>query len=240
MLVMVSGPLTAESEGAEREKLERINRASWDARLEIAFVLACTLLAEWAVLPLFGRSRAAFAVPVFTALGFMLLSHRRRGETARELGFRLDNFPCALLLLTPPMLVCAASLYAGGRLLWGAGTPRFVAGPGLAVALFWLFLWGLLQQYALQAFINRRARELWGPGARSVLFVALVFALLHAPNLWLMLATFAGGLLWAWAYQRAPNLFALGLSHCLMTVALVSSVPNSLLHGMRVGAGYFR
>ncbi len=214
-------------------------RRPWDARLEIAFVLACTLLAEWAVLPLFGRSAPAFAVPVFAALGFMLFSHRRRGETARELGFRLDNFPRALLLLTPAMLVSAAALYAAGRLL-GVTAVRFRFGWGLAAALFWLFLWGLLQQYALQAFINRRAQELWGAGARSVLFVALAFALLHAPNLWLMLATFAGGLLWAWAYQRAPNLYALGLSHCLMTAALVSTVPSPLLHGMRVGFGYFR
>ncbi len=215
-------------------------RPAPDARLELAFVVACTLVAEWAVLPLFGRSRLAFAVPALAALAFMFVSHRRRGETARELGFRLDNFPRALLLLAAPMTVCAAALYFGGRLLWGSPAARFRPGWGLAAALFWLFLWGLLQQYALQAFINRRARELWGAGARSVLFAAVVFALLHAPNLWLMLATFAGGLLWAGVYQRAPNLFALALSHCLMTVALVSAVPNSLLHGMRVGAGYFR
>jgi membrane protease YdiL (CAAX protease family) len=222
---MASGPSTA---GAGR------------ARFELAFVLACTLAAEWAVLPLFGRSALAFGVPTLAALAFMFVSHRRRGEGARRLGFGLDNFPRSLLLLAPPMAVCAASLYAGGRLLWGAGPARFRPGWGLAAALFWLFLWGLLQQYALQAFINRRAQELWGAGARSVVFTAVVFALLHAPNLWLMLATFAGGLLWAWVYQRAPNLFALALSHCLMTVALVSTVPNSLLHGMRVGAGYFR
>ena len=96
-----------------------------------------------------------------------------------------------------------------------------------------------MQQYPLQGFINRRAQAVWGRGARSTLFVASVFALLHLPNPWLMLATFCGGLLWAWAYQRTPNLFALAFSHSVMTVVLVTTVPYSSLGGMRVGYGYF-
>ena len=209
------------------------------AAREVALVVGCVVAAEWGVLPLFGRSAAAFAVPVCAAFAVMLASHRARRETPRALGFRLDNLPRALLLLAPPMLLAAALLYGGGRLVWGAGVWRFRPGWGLAAALFWLFLWGLLQQYALQAFVNRRAQELWGAGARSVLFVALVFALLHLPNLWLSVATFAGGLLWAWAYQRAPNLPALALSHTVMTWVLVSTVPGPLLHGLRVGYKFF-
>jgi membrane protease YdiL (CAAX protease family) len=113
--------------------------------------------------------------------------------------------------------------------------------PGwpLIVTYFWLFLWGLLQQYPLQGFINRRAQMVWGRGAGSILFVASVFALLHLPNPWLTAATFCGGLLWAWQYQRAPNLFAAAFSHSLMTVVLVTTVPYSALGGMRVGYGYF-
>jgi membrane protease YdiL (CAAX protease family) len=80
---------------------------------------------------------------------------------------------------------------------------------------------------------------LWGAGARSTLFVASVFALLHLPNPWLTVATFCGGLLWAWAYQREPNLLAAAFSHSVMTVVLVTTVPYSALGGMRVGYGYF-
>jgi len=100
-------------------------------------------------------------------------------------------------------------------------------------------LWGFLQQYALQGFINRRAQLVWGRGPLSVLVVALTFALLHLPNPWLMLATFAGGLVWARAYQREPNLLALGLSHGLMTWVLISAFPSAALHNLRVGYKFF-
>src|SRR3712207_8803957 len=43
--------------------------------------------------------------------------------------------------------------------------------PGLSL------VWGLLQQYALQGFINRRAQVALGRGFLSVLLTALLFAL---------------------------------------------------------------
>jgi membrane protease YdiL (CAAX protease family) len=206
---------------------------------EVSVVVFCVLLAEWAVLPLFGRNYSAGLVPVCAAFAFMLVSHRRRRESARELGFRLDNLWRAVMLLLPPMAAAALALALVG---WLSGSLRLGgvrAGRAAAFTYFWLFVWGLVQQYPLQGFINRRAQMLWGRGPRSILFVASVFALLHLPNPWLTLATFFGGLLWAWAYQRAPNLWALAFSHSLMTVALVTTVPYSSLGGMRVGYGYF-
>ena len=206
---------------------------------EISLVVFCVLVAEWAVLPLFGRNYLVGLVPVGAAFALMLLSHRACRESAREVGWRLDNLGRALALLLPGMLAAALFLVLVG---WLAGSLRpsiIRARWGLAETYFWMFLWGLLQQYPLQGFINRRAQTLWGRGARSVVFVASVFALLHLPNPWLMLATFCGGLLWAWAYQRAPNLLALAFSHSLMTVVLVTTVPYSSLGGMRVGYGYF-
>jgi membrane protease YdiL (CAAX protease family) len=206
---------------------------------EISLVVSCVLVAEWAVLPLFGRNYLVGLVPVGAAFALMLLSHRACRESAREVGWRLDNFGRALALLLPGMLAAALFLVLVG---WLAGSLRpGVVRPswGLAGTYFWMSLWGLVQQYPLQGFINRRAQTLWGRGAGSVVFVASVFALLHLPNPWLMLATFCGGLLWAWAYQRAPNLIALALSHSLMTVVMVTTVPYSSLGGMRVGYGYF-
>jgi len=199
----------------------------------------CVLVAEWAVLPLFGRNYAAGLVPVGAAFAFMLLSHLARRETPREVGWRIDNLGRALALLLAPMLAAAVFLALVG---WLSGGPRFGGvrmSRGLASTYFLMFVWGLAQQYPLQGFINRRAQMVWGRGARSVLFTASVFGLLHLPNPWLTLATFCGGLLWAWAYQRAPNLWALAFSHSLMTAVLVTTVPYSSLGGMRVGYGYF-
>ena len=209
--------------------------AAW----EIAAASTSALAAEWVVGTLVGRGRLLLLIPVTTAVVFMLVSHLIRGESAREVGWRLDNFPKAARLLLAPMLAVSALLVGTG---WYAGTLDFgrweggqsiLGVPGLSL------VWGLLQQYALQGFINRRAQAALGRGSLSVLLVALLFALFHLPNLWLMFATFAGGLLWAYVYQRAPNIFAVGLSHSLMTWVMISSVPPGALHNLRVGFKYF-
>ena len=209
--------------------------AAW----EIVSVLSSVLLAEWVVYSVGGGSNLLLCVPVGILFAFMFVSHRLRGESARDLGFRLDNFARAARLLALPTLFAAAFLVCAGWLAssinftrWGGGQSLFGV-PALGI------FWGLLQQYALQGFINRRAQVIWGRGWLSVLVVALVFGALHLPNPWLTLATFCGGLLWAWDYQRAPNLIALALSHSLMTAVLVTTVPYSSLGGMRVGYGYF-
>jgi membrane protease YdiL (CAAX protease family) len=209
--------------------------AAW----EIVAASTSALAAEWVVGTLAGRGRLLLVVPVAAAVVFMLASHRLRGESAREVGWRLDNFGEAARLLAPPMLAVSALLVALG---WYAGTLDFrrweggqtiMGVPGLSL------IWGPLQQYALQGFINRRAQTALGRGTSSVLLVASLFALFHLPNPWLTFATFAGGLLWAWVYQRAPNILAVGLSHSLMTWVMISSVPPGALHNLRVGFKYF-
>jgi membrane protease YdiL (CAAX protease family) len=207
--------------------------------VEIALVVICVLIAEWVILPVFGKNYLAGLLPVITAFVIILLSHRAYGESAHDIGWRVDNIGRALLVLLPGMLAASLPLAAFGLLYGSLSLGRVEAGWPLAWTFIGLFAWGLLQQYALQGFINRRAQMIWGAGTRSVLFVASAFALLHLPNLGLAAATFFGGLLWAWAYQRAPNLLVLGLSHSLMTAVLVLTAPYSWLHGMRVGYGYF-
>jgi membrane protease YdiL (CAAX protease family) len=218
-----------------------VGRSRSLAACEIASVAASALVAEWAVIAAVGFRPGWFAVPVGLAFALMIYSHRLRGETAREIGWNRSQFLPALKLLVVPMLAGALALALFGRLWLGSGFRVGDGRAGWAVLGFpvWGFLWGLLQQYVLQGFVNRRAQILFGRGTSSVLLTASVFALLHLPNPWLTAATFAGGVLWAWAYQRAPNLFALALSHAAMTWVLVSALPESALRGLRVGFKYF-
>ena len=208
--------------------------------LEVTLVIILVLIAEWAILPFFGKSFLIGLIPVCAAFIVMLYSHRVRRESPRDLGWRIDNLGQALALLVPLMAVALLMLIAIG---WFYGSLRLgsirLGWPAIET-LFWLFVWGLMQEYPLQGFINRRIQMVCGPGPRSVLAVALIFAMLHLPNLWLTVATFFGGLLWSAVYQRVPNLIAAALSHSLMTVALVTTLPYQVLHGMRVGYNYFR
>jgi membrane protease YdiL (CAAX protease family) len=209
------------------------------AAIEIALVTLCVLIAEWVIIPLFGRNKKIGMIPIAAVLLFSFLSHRSRRESAREIGFSGDNFLPAIRLLVIWMVPASAVLFAIG---WWMGSVHFnhpLSWKGLALSQFWLYLWGVMQQYALQAVVNRRAQEIWGRGSLSILFTAFLFAALHLPNLWLMVATLAGGILWAAVYQRAPNLFALAISHSIMTTILSSTTSPSVMHGMRVGYNYF-
>ncbi len=205
---------------------------------EVLSVITSCFIAEWVVFSVAGGSRLLTAIPIVFAFSFMFLSHWLRRESARDIGFRLDNFVAAARLLALPMGVGSAVLifigYMNGSLDFARWRPgqSIISIPALGI------LWGLLQQYALQGFINRRAQIIWGRGLRSIFFVALLFGAFHLPNPLLTVATFAGGMLWATVYQRAPNLIALALSHGIMTWVLISTVPGSLLNGLRVGYKY--
>ncbi len=209
------------------------------AVLEISFVLLCVLFAEWAVLPFFGKNSRIGMIPVGLVFIAGFVSHKVHLEDARDLGFRVDNFLVAMRGLLMWMTYASAVLVLIGWYLNGlhfsgprSASTAIAAFPGLCV-------WGLMQQYALQSIVNRRAQVLWGKGTASILFAATAFGALHLPNLWLALATFLAGLVWAAAYQKVPNLFALALSHAGMTIVLASTIPASVLHGMRVGYNYF-
>jgi membrane protease YdiL (CAAX protease family) len=202
-------------------------------------VVGCVVTSEWICPLIFGKNWLAGAIPACAALAFIVISQFMRGESLSDLGFRIDNFLAAAVLLLPPMVFASLVLAWIGWRFGGVRADNIRFDPSLLRISLWLFVWGLTQQYALQAFINRRAQMIWGAGYTSLFFVASIFALLHLPNFWLMIATFFGGTLWTFAYRRVPNLWAIALSHAVMTAVIALSVPYEALHGLRVGYNYF-
>jgi membrane protease YdiL (CAAX protease family) len=200
---------------------------------EILSVVTSCLIVEWVVLSFVGRNKLIGSVPVLLAVGLMIYSHRERGESLQDIGFRLDNFIAACRLLLLPTALVVVSLLAvawfSHSLFVAPWRQRFVLLP----------LWALFQQYVLNGFMNRRAELALGKGPKSIVLVAAVFSVLHFPNPLLAALTFGAGLIWAAVYQRQPNLFALAISHALCSVTLALTISPKLLNSLRVGFKFF-
>ena len=112
-----------------RDETERFTKnhdctlASW----EIVSVVSSVLIAEWVIFSIGGGSNLLIAFPVGFAFLFIVLSHRARGETARDLGWRFDNFLHAARLLFPPMLVATILCVSFG---WWSGNLNFMRWRG--------------------------------------------------------------------------------------------------------------
>ncbi len=221
---------------------QRLTRQAADRPLiqpaiEIAAVMAIPLLAIW-VAPLVIPERAALgrtmAVMVLLGLAVAVAINAVHREAPHRLGFRLDNLAQA----SPPI---AAFTLAGAAILlcigWALGSVHL--GRRFAGQLVLLPLWGIEQQYGLQAIINTRSQKILGQGPRSILLTAALFSLLHMPNPVLVGATFVAGCVWSAIYQRFPNLPALALSHGILSAILANSLPVWILPNMKVGWGYW-
>lgn len=152
-----------------------------------------------------------------------------------DIGLRFDNFFAALRLVAIPTFLLALVIIGIGA---GSGSLHF------SKRMFPLqlsrYLWPFIQQYLMLGFLNRRLRDILSQ-ARACLFVtAAIFAGMHTPNATLMVATFMAGIIWAWTFQRRPNLLATTISHVLLGAVLAHSLPEWLLPNMKVGWAFWR
>ena len=121
---------------------------------------------------------------------------------------------------------------------WHTLRPPSTGAPLVCVSIALSIVWAFAQQFLAQSFFFLHFEYLLGSGRRAVFATALLFSSAHIPNPVLVPVTLAGGLILSELFRRHRTLYLLAVAHAFVALALAISVPESILHDMRVGIGY--
>jgi Type II CAAX prenyl endopeptidase Rce1-like len=170
-------------------------------------------------------------------LAIVLLSHLLYRDRPKEMGLTTHELASCARLMIPLLTVITvcALLYALWNREWVVRFPyrhEWISFAGYTV-------WCSFQQYLAQSYFYRRLRQIIKAPHLSSLAVAIMFAGAHIPNPILMAATLAGGFIFAEVFSRCPNIWPLALVQAVAGFLIGILLPGSLIHGMRVGPGYY-
>ena len=180
----------------------------------------------------FTAPRSWLIFPVWLVASFLL--HR---DTPQTLGWRADNLWPATRRAAVMFAFLAGALLVIGFAL-GASChipPHFAA---------WRRLWNyfafcVLQQVALQSFLNNRLMSVFPARGLSSLLAGTIFAALHWPNPVLVPVTFVGGSAMAWLFARERNILPLAASQAVLGSLVWWAFPAAWHHSLRVGPAYY-
>jgi len=193
--------------------------------LEIALVFGLILAAIWTP-----QGRVNSAVSLTATLLTIALTFLST-YSSRELGLIRPLSGVALTIFLGAFLV--AMIAAAGLLTRSLGPPQAVP-----LNRAWQYaIWALVQQFILQSFIYVRLERVVG-SRWAVLSAAFLFALAHIPSPLLTALSFFGALFFCEMFRRYRNIYPLGLVHAALGLTIAASLPDHLLHHMRVGIGF--
>jgi len=171
-------------------------------------------------------------VATITILALVLMDR----ASLQRLGLRLPKTFGASVVLG---ISFAAAVFLVTMVHWAGGAvPANPTWPNLHLA--WQYVvWALIQEFILQSFFFTRCEELFG-GEAAVWVAAALFAAAHLPSPILTTFTLVGGLFFCEMFRRYRSLYPIGIVHAVLGLSIAITMPDSLLHNMRVGIGYLK
>jgi membrane protease YdiL (CAAX protease family) len=193
--------------------------------LQVGLVFGLIMLAVWTP-P--GRANAiSTLLAAMSTVWFTV----RGGYSIRELGLARPVSGALVMLVSGVFMVM--TMIVAGSVIHSLGPARPVPWDRA-----WKYaIWALLQEFILQSFFYVRLESLFG-SRRAVWGAALLFCVAHLPSPVLTFTSLIGGLLFCEMFRRYRNIFPLGFVHATIGLTIAASLPDNLLHHMRVGLGY--
>jgi membrane protease YdiL (CAAX protease family) len=158
-------------------------------------------------------------------LSLLAVTMSVRKDPLRELGIRFDNLKssgreCIIAFLIGTCLILIVFLFHLKDFILHSPINYF--------GLFLIYpFWGIVQQFWLQSIIFVRFLQILKNKNLTILVAAVIFSLLHAPDISFMILTFIGGLCCCILFSRHRNIFTVGIFHAIMaTIASSLLVPG--------------
>jgi hypothetical protein len=215
---------------AAHQPKSRFPDNSLQAGLELGVAYALIMAAIWTVNPWqkFFYWTAIVWVVVTTFLHF---------KSWEALGLDVRGVPRTLWIPLAAAGAAAIAVYVAHA----DGALHPLRRPAPLFAHVWGYLvWALMQQFLLQIYFQLRLQRLLPGQILPAVAATGLFALAHLPNPVLTPLTLLWGCVACLLFLRYRNIYALGLAHGLLGLCVAVTVPDSLLHHMRVGIGYLR
>lgn len=213
-------------------------RSAFPPRRVLRLVTAAEILAVYAGILLYiWRWQYTHPYAWIALLAAVILSHFLHHDTLQAMGLTGYEFRPSARLMFPLLGIIAvvAIPYALWRRGWVMALPSAYAW----ISLCGYAVWCSFQQYLTQSYFHRRLRTIIETPHLSSLAVAIMFAGAHIPNPVLMVATFAGGFVFAEVFVRHPNIWPLALVQAVAGFLIGGLSPAVLIHHMRVGPSYY-
>jgi membrane protease YdiL (CAAX protease family) len=193
-----------------------------------AAIVATVLVYIWFFEGRTDRAWVHLAGAIVLALTFVHALRRR------EWGFDWKAVRGTARLAAPWTAAAVIGIFVAGAMAGTIHDRRDFLGTFLA-----LVAWGGAQQWVLQTAVLRDAQRAAGRQA-GIGIAALLFGLVHMPNLFLTVMTTIGALIWCAIYDRYPNIVPLAVSHALATLAILYAFDQAITGRLRIGASYLR
>ncbi|HET7100251.1 MAG TPA: CPBP family glutamic-type intramembrane protease [Terriglobia bacterium] len=202
----------------------------WITASEILAVYAAILLYIW-------RLQGAHPFLWIPLLAAVLFSQWLYGDTLEGMGLTGREFRASARASLPVLAVVVVGAVCYG--LWAHDSASRLASPHAGWMFAGYLVWCSFQQFLTQSYFHRRLMKVMrSPHLRSFA-IGLLFAGAHIPNPVLMVATFAGGFVFAEIFNLHPNIWPLAFVQAVAGILIGTLSPPWIIHGMRVGPGYF-
>lgn len=178
--------------------------------LEIAAVVL-TGLGKFIFMDLLAWRLPYITVVILAWISYILYSKKQNTDILKYWGFRTDNFGSVARRVLIFGLISVVTFFSVGYYLGTLNMTWHI----IPILLIYP-VWGTIQQFLTIGLVAGNLQDMknnrWSHKS-IILATAILFALVHYPNQWLILGTFFLAIFYAFIFLKQRNVFVLGLFH---------------------------